>query len=84
MPQGVVKNFETTKGTGEIEMESGETISVHRTAIDESSGGVLHLGDIVEFKVGRNRFGNRAALEVRRIGWEEEEETGDEPREWTF
>lgn len=83
MPEGVVKQFDAQKGTGIIETEAQEELPVHRSAIADEGLKSLHPGDLVSFKVGRNRFGRRAALEVNRIGWEEEED-GDTPREWTF
>lgn len=81
--EGIVKQFDTVKGTGIIEAESGEELPVHRSAIEDDSGGNLYPGDLVEYKLGKNRFGRRAALDVRRIGWEEQDEDG-EPREWNF
>lgn len=82
--QGVVRRFDADKGVGEIEAENGAVFAVHRSALrDEALSGIF-AGDIVEFRVGRNRFGRPAALEVRRIGWEDEEDEGGAPREWTF
>ena len=43
----------------------------------------LHPGDIVEYRVGRHRKGGVTALDVVRIGWEDEGDD-DTPREWTF
>lgn len=84
MAQGTVKTFDLEKGSGLIEAEDGEELRVHRSAlVDEAQQG-LYPGDIVSFRVGRDRFGRRAALEVRRIGWEEQEEDDDTPREWSF
>ncbi len=56
---------------------------MHRSALQEDTLGGLHSGDIVEFRVGRNRFGRTAALDVHRIGWEDEPDD-DGPGEWTF
>ena len=82
--QGVVQRFDADKGVGEIEAEDGKVFAVHRSALrDEALSGIF-AGDIVEFRVGRNRFGRPAALDVRRIGWEDEEDEGGAPREWTF
>jgi cold shock CspA family protein len=80
---GTVQGFDPDRGTGEIQTESGEVFHVHRSELrDEALSGIFP-GDIVEFVAGRNRFGRQAALEVRRVGWEEDE--GDDgPREWTF
>lgn len=83
--QGTVLSYDAGRGAGEIQTEQGETFPVHRTALHEEAARGLHPGDIVEFTPGRNRFGHKAALEVRRIGWEEDDAgTDDEPREWTF
>ena len=83
MPEGKVLSYDQGKGTGIIAADNGEELPVHRTALTEDLGGGLYPGDIVEFTVGRNKFGKRAAQQVRRIGWEEEEES-DTPREWNF
>ena len=84
MTQGVVKDFDLEKGMGEIEAESGEVFSVHRSALRDEALSGIYAGDIVEFSVGRNRHGRRVAQEVRRIGWEEGVGEDDEPREWNF
>jgi len=80
--EGVVKEFDAERGTGVILAREGEELPVHRSAIADEGLRALHVGDIVEFTIGRNRFGRRCALQVRRVGWEEGE--SDEPREWTF
>jgi len=82
MPEGTVKDFDETRGTGTILAENGEELSVHRSAIEDEGLRALHPGDIVEFSTGRNKFGHRCAVHVRRIGWEEG--AGDTPREWSF
>jgi CspA family cold shock protein len=79
--EGVVREFDLSRGAGIILGRDGEELPVHHTGIDEEGLRALHPGDIVEFAVGRNRFGRRTAVSVRRIGWEEE---ADEAREWTF
>jgi len=84
--QGRVKQYDPERGLGEIETESGDVLSVHRSALEEGGSQGLFGGDIVEYRMGRDRFGRRAALEVRKVGWEEVDE-GDEnapPREWEF
>ena len=81
--QGTVQAFDDERGLGEIATESGEVYSVHRSALRDDALSGIYPGDIVEFVAGRNKFGHRAALEVRRVGWEDESED-DEPREWTF
>lgn len=83
MAQGTVRSFDPQKGTGLIVTDEQEELRVHRRALAEDGLLVLHPGDVVEFRVGRDRFGRRAALDVRRIGWVEEDED-DTPREWTF
>ena len=81
--QGSVQSFDPERGHGEIQTERGAVYAVHRSALrDEALSGIFP-GDIVEFVPGRNRFGQRAALEVRRVGWEDGADD-DSPREWTF
>ena len=80
--QGTVLEYDQTRGIGMIESETGEAISFHKTALGEGATKGLYPGDVVEFKVGRNRFGRRAALEITLIGWEESD--SDSPGEWTF
>lgn len=79
--EGVVREFDTSRGSGIIITRDGEELPVHHTGIDEDGLRALHPGDIVEFAIGRNKFGRRSAVAVKRVGWEEE---SDEPREWTF
>jgi len=81
--QGTVQHFDAAKGQGEIQTEQGDAYAVHRSALRDDALSGIFPGDIVEFVAGRNRFGHRAALEVRRVGWEEGDED-DSPREWTF
>ena len=80
--RGTVLEFDHTRGTGMIETETGEALSFHKSALGEAASKGLYPGDVVDFKVGRNRFGRRAALEITLIGWEESDE--DSPGEWTF
>jgi cold shock CspA family protein len=82
--KGSVKFYELERGRGEIEAENGELLPVHRSALLDDALSGLYTGDIVEFKAGRDRFGRRSALEVRRIGWEEGDDEDAPPREWTF
>ncbi len=79
--EGVVKEFDTSRGLGIIVTQDGEELSVHHTAIEDEGLRALHPGDIVEFAIGKNKFGRRCAVHVKRIGWEE---GSDEAREWTF
>ena len=83
MPEGKVISFDPDRGTGVIEADSGEELPVHRSALVDDQSAVLYPGDIVEFTLGRNKFGRRAAQQVRKIGWDEEGDS-DEPREWNF
>jgi CspA family cold shock protein len=83
MPEGVVKEFNAQRGFGTIEAENGEELPVHRSALVEDHARDLHSGDIVEYTVGRDKRGRRAALQVRVIGWEDSGDP-DKPREWTF
>ena len=83
MPKGTVKEFDPERGTGTIEEDSGGEIRVHRSGLGEDGLHMLHRGDVVEYRVGRSKRGGRTAVEVVRIGWEEEPEDGA-PREWTF
>jgi CspA family cold shock protein len=80
--EGVVKEFDAQRGLGVILTRDGEELSVHHSAIEDEGLRTLHPGDIVSFAVGRNKFGRRCAVQVRRIGWEDAE--SDEPREWSF
>ena len=81
--EGKVISFDAVKGVGMILAESGEELPVHRSAIVEGGPEGIYVGDVVEFRTGRNRFGRRAAVDVRRIGWDEDDPDGA-PREWTF
>lgn len=82
--QGTVQSFDPDRGLGEIQTESGETYAVHRSALRDEALSGIYPGDVVEFVAGRNRFGRPAALEVHRVGWEDDEGDPDTPREWTF
>jgi cold shock CspA family protein len=81
--QGTVQSFDPTRGLGEIQTDAGEVFSVHRSALRDEALSGIYPGDIVEFVAGRSRFGQKAALEVRRVGWAEDADD-DSPREWTF
>jgi len=80
--QGTVLGFDAERGHGEIEADGGRVYAVHRNDLRDEALSGLYPGDIVEFVAGRNRFGRPAALEVRRVGWEEGGD--DSPGEWTF
>jgi cold shock CspA family protein len=83
MPRGVVTEYDPERGRGTIDEDGGGEVPVFRAGLGEDSQGVLYRGDIVEFRVGRSRRGGRAAVDVVKIGWEEEPEDGS-PREWSF
>ena len=82
--QGMVRSFDSGRGSGEIETDKGEMLQVFRSALRDEALSGLYPGDIVSFLVGRDRFGRRVAQEVRRIGWDEGEDPDAPPREWTF
>ena len=84
MPEGKVLNYDAERGLGTIESETGEELPVHVSALIDQAATGLHAGDAVSFKVGRNKFGRRAALQVQRIGWEEGDDPDGPPREWSF
>jgi len=56
MEQGTVKWYNSTKGFGFIERESGDDLFVHKTEID----GFINDGDKVEFEVGEGQKGPAA------------------------
>ena len=63
MAEGKVKWFNTEKGYGFIEQESGSDLFVH---VNDVGGTVLQEGDSVEFEVGEGRKGP-CAKDVRTI-----------------
>ena len=82
--QGIVQHYDPQRGLGEIQTEDGKTYSVHRNELRDDALSGIFPGDIVQFVAGRNRFGHKAALEVRRVGWDDEGDDDGKPREWTF
>ena len=84
MPRGIVRTFDSTRGSGTIEDEdTGREIRVFRESIGEGGLRELYPGDIVEYAVGRNRRGGSMATNVVKVGWEEDD-GDDSPREWSF
>ena len=63
MAQGKIKWFNTEKGYGFIEQESGSDLFVH---VNDVSGAALQEGDSVEFEVGEGKKGP-CAKDVRTI-----------------
>lgn len=54
MPKGTVKWFNSEKGYGFIEQESGDDLFVHHSEI---LGNALREGEAVEFEIGEGRKG---------------------------
>ena len=67
MPIGTVKWFNTTKGFGFIQPESGgKDVFVHVSAVERSGIGGLHEGQRVSFELERDRkTGREAAVDLR-------------------
>jgi len=63
MAQGRVKWFNSDKGYGFIEQESGTDLFVHANDIN---GAILQEGDAVEFEVGEGKKGP-CAKDVRTV-----------------
>ena len=59
--QGVVKWFNSSKGYGFIQRQSGEDVFVHFSAVQASGFKSLSEGDRVEFDVTRGPKGLQAA-----------------------
>jgi len=66
MAQGTVKWFNDQKGYGFIEVEGGEDVFVHHSAIEMEGFRSLQEGDRVEFEVVAGKKGP-AAENVRKI-----------------
>lgn len=62
MPQGKVKWFNSQKGYGFIEQESGKDLFVHKNEVT----GYINEGDTVEFEVGHGEKGPNA-VKVRKV-----------------
>ncbi len=61
MPLGKIKWFNVSKGYGFIEVEEGEDIFVHYSAIQMEGFKTLAEGDEVEFEVVNDGKGPKAA-----------------------
>ena len=67
MPIGTVKWFNSTKGFGFIQPETGgKDVFVHVSAVERSGMGGLHEGQRVSFELQRDRkTGREAAVDLR-------------------
>lgn len=61
MPQGTVKWFNDQKGYGFIEVEGGDDVFVHHSAIEMEGFRSLAEGDKVEFEIVAGQKGPAAA-----------------------
>ena len=66
MPQGQVKWFNDAKGYGFIQVDGGEDVFVHHTAIQSQGFRSLSEGDRVEFEVTKGPKGLQAS-NVRKL-----------------
>ena len=82
--EGAVKEYDLQRGQGVITADSGEELSVHRNDLVDVALQGLYANDLVEYVIGRNRFGRRCAQQVRRVGWDESADPEAPPREWSF
>ncbi|GBE31003.1 cold shock-like protein CspLA [bacterium BMS3Bbin04] len=65
MPQGTVKWFNEAKGFGFIEMEDGQDVFVHFSAIEGSGFKTLREGEAVEFELQQGQKGPAAGNVTR-------------------
>ena len=67
MATGTVKWFNDSKGFGFIQMDGGEDVFVHQSAIEMEGHRTLSEGQRVEFDVTQGDKGPKA-LQVKQIG----------------
>ena len=65
MHQGVVKWFNAEKGYGFIEMEGGNDVFVHYSAIQEEGFKTLEGGQRVQFEIVQGDRGPQAANVIK-------------------
>ncbi len=65
MTEGTIKWFNSKKGFGFIEQESGDDVFVHFSAIEMSGFKTLAEGELVEFEVEENDKGLSAKKVVK-------------------
>lgn len=62
--KGTVKFFNTSKGYGFIEPESGKDVFVHMTALERSGLSGLNDGDKVEFTTAIDKRSGKTAVDT--------------------
>jgi CspA family cold shock protein len=65
LTEGTIKWFNSKKGFGFIEQESGDDVFVHFSAIEMSGFKTLAEGELVEFEVEENDKGLSAKKVVK-------------------
>ncbi len=63
MKTGTVKFFNTTKGFGFIQPESGDDVFVHVTALERAGLNSLKEGDKVEFNTAKDQRSGKTAVD---------------------
>ncbi|TCT25518.1 putative cold-shock DNA-binding protein [Melghiribacillus thermohalophilus] len=66
MQNGVVKWFNAEKGYGFIQVEGGDDVFVHYSAIQEDGFKTLEEGQAVEFEIVEGNRGPQAANVVKK------------------